>query len=644
MAQGQQAGGRGRDAKKGGADQSASSGTDPRLAAKLRDHAEDPDEVRKALDDAAGMSRNLWLAFLTFGTYLVISVASVTHRDLFLESAIKLPLLNVELPLVGFFVVAPLLFVIFHAYLLLNLKLLADNVERYNDLVQSARPVERKDAETEDESHFRLLLPNFAFVQLTAGPSAVRHGRMGWLLRLMVWLTVVIGPIALLLLIEFKFLPYHLHWLSWWHRILLACDVLMLWSFWPHLTLSDARFHFTPGSVAGLVLGLTVAAFAVLIATFPGERMDKNFVATATPIYAWLFSGSNAGGYIDGFSPNFLIIQDGKFPDKLPLVRRDLRDAILVRCVLHEANLTKSDLRGADLSRCDLRGADLTEARLQGATLVETELGGTTLDSARFEAANLELAHLEGANAEETTYFETADLTRAHFEGATLLAPQFLGAKLANAKFIGAKIKFADFSGATFDDDPHFDAMYLPYARLWRTRPLSVTTCELKTAPHEGDQPPKNLRRSPDFEPPPVFSDEILESLIESIAAELPPDRAEDVRRKLEDLKEDAWTGSAESDAKNMWIESLAKACEDEDPKTTAESKFAKRVRDTICHSPDAEFILPGLIRQKARLRAQYGSEAISALNSAIFDPGECPKAHLLREPDRSEFLDIMRP
>ena len=113
-------------------------GTATDIAAKLRADADDPDEVRKALDDAAGMSRNLWLAFLTFGTYLAISVASVTHTDLFLQTPIKLPLLNVELPLVAFFWVAPLLFLIFHAYLLLNLRLLVDNVLRFNEMLEGA--------------------------------------------------------------------------------------------------------------------------------------------------------------------------------------------------------------------------------------------------------------------------------------------------------------------------------------------------------------------------------------------------------------------------------------------------------------------------------------------------------------------------
>ena len=81
--------------------------TSDAVRAKLAAQADDPKAVRDAVVDAAGMSRNLWLAFISFGTYLVIAVGAVTHRDLFLESPVRLPLLDVDLPLVGFFVVAP---------------------------------------------------------------------------------------------------------------------------------------------------------------------------------------------------------------------------------------------------------------------------------------------------------------------------------------------------------------------------------------------------------------------------------------------------------------------------------------------------------------------------------------------------------
>ena len=78
-------------------------------------------ELQKALNKAAGKASVLWTTFTTFQLYLAIAFGSVTHRDLFLETPIKLPLLNVELSLVGFFVVAPLLLLIFHFYLFLQL-------------------------------------------------------------------------------------------------------------------------------------------------------------------------------------------------------------------------------------------------------------------------------------------------------------------------------------------------------------------------------------------------------------------------------------------------------------------------------------------------------------------------------------------
>jgi hypothetical protein len=86
-------------------------------------------ELQKALNDTAGKASVLWTTFITFQLYLAIAFGSVTHRDLFLEAPIKLPLLNVDLPLVGFFVLAPILLVIFHFYVFLQLLGLAAKAE-----------------------------------------------------------------------------------------------------------------------------------------------------------------------------------------------------------------------------------------------------------------------------------------------------------------------------------------------------------------------------------------------------------------------------------------------------------------------------------------------------------------------------------
>jgi hypothetical protein len=139
---------------------------DPHAAARaaFEKQGSDPDKVLKSLGDSANLARTLWISFLSFGTYLVITVGGVTHKQLFLATPITLPLLNAPLPLVTFFWVAPILFLIFHLYLLLNLKLLADQVHFYGALMA-------ENEVTEDQrDRARLQLPNFVIVQ-TGSPA-----------------------------------------------------------------------------------------------------------------------------------------------------------------------------------------------------------------------------------------------------------------------------------------------------------------------------------------------------------------------------------------------------------------------------------------------------------------------------------------
>jgi hypothetical protein len=81
---------------------------------KIAARADDYDAIFRALDDAGGFVRSLWISFVSLGTYLVVVVWSVTHKQLFLDTPIKLPLVDVNLPLNGFFLVAPLFFLIMH--------------------------------------------------------------------------------------------------------------------------------------------------------------------------------------------------------------------------------------------------------------------------------------------------------------------------------------------------------------------------------------------------------------------------------------------------------------------------------------------------------------------------------------------------
>jgi len=95
----------------------------------------DVGELQKALNEAAGKASVLWTTFVVFQLYLAIAFGSVTHRDLFLETPIKLPLLNVDLPLVGFFAVAPTFLMMFHFYVFLQLLGLTSKAKDYNTLL-----------------------------------------------------------------------------------------------------------------------------------------------------------------------------------------------------------------------------------------------------------------------------------------------------------------------------------------------------------------------------------------------------------------------------------------------------------------------------------------------------------------------------
>jgi hypothetical protein len=197
----------------------------PEFAKKARDLQ----ALRDAVVDAAGVGGGLWLSYLFVFFYLAIAAGGVGHRDLFLESPVKLPFLNVDLPLIGFFVLGPLLFLIVHAYTLLHFTFLADKVGVFHAELQ--RQIETSDADTGER--LRRQLPSNIFVQFLAGPRETRNGAMGFLLRLIALVSLVIGPVLLLVFFQLQFLPFHSEWISWWQRLMVVADLVLLWFLWP---------------------------------------------------------------------------------------------------------------------------------------------------------------------------------------------------------------------------------------------------------------------------------------------------------------------------------------------------------------------------------------------------------------------------
>jgi hypothetical protein len=207
--------------------------------------------------------------------YIGIAAGGVTHKDLLLENPVKLPFLNVDLPLVAFVFLAPILFVIVHAYTLVHFVLLAAKAGAYDKALRA----EFGDADDKHDAE-RRRLPSNIFVQFLAGPEEIRNGGLGLILKAIAWISLVIGPVLLLLLIQAQFLPYHLAWVTWVQRVAVVADLLLLWALWPAVLEGRAELAWPrvwrPSVLILVVASLVPILFAFAAATIPDEWLDKN--------------------------------------------------------------------------------------------------------------------------------------------------------------------------------------------------------------------------------------------------------------------------------------------------------------------------------------------------------------------------------
>ena len=451
-----------------------------------------PYSLLEAINASSRTAHAGWLIFIGVMTYLLVAVAGVTHKDLLLSRDVTLPLLQVDIGLRRFFLFAPILLVLCHLGVVVQLTLLA---RKTLELDTAMRMLEVTDRRTHP---LRLELHNFFFVQAIAGPQRSRI--MSIFLHLMSWLTLVILPVLLLLTVQVTFLPYHDATISWAHRAILMVDIVMLLLLGVFLLRPETSFLRAIGTtmrrhpvglvVASAALGL-VTAFSFLVATVPGEPLDR-VAQTLTSRgsddggrrsereagFVMPFFGRSADGSLFGlFERNLNVTDLDLVADKdvtpgersLVLRGRDLRFARLDRTDLHQADLTGADLEGASLVGADLRGAlllcadgnalaatqdrriagcvsarraNLARAKLKDVRMAGIDLTGARLEEADLEACDLKQAVLAGAS------LHNALLQRAELTGVSAQGANFTGASLQGADFTGAWLAGADFTNS----------------------------------------------------------------------------------------------------------------------------------------------------------------------------------------------------
>jgi uncharacterized protein YjbI with pentapeptide repeats len=447
-----------------------------------------PYSLLEAVNRSSDSANAAWLIYIGLMSYLLITVAGITHKDLLLNSDIPLPILQVKIDLTRFFVFAPILLVLLHIGVIGQLVLLARKTLEFAGAV---RLLETTDQRTHP---LRLEVDNFFFVQGIAGPDRSRI--VGFFLHGMSWLTLVVMPVALLTYVQVVFLPYHDAAITWAHRLALLVDIaflMLVGVFLLRLETSFFRAFLRTSRYHPLSLLLTaallaaVAACSLFVATIPGEAIDRIAGSPDRPQsgdqravfgYALPLPAHPADSVFGLFRRSLNVTDIDLVVDKdvtagepsLSLRGRDLRFAKLDRTDLHQADMTGANLDGASFVGADLRnvwmgcadlgemlltdsrraancasarGANFSKARLNEARMAGVDLTGARLDEAQLEGAQLAQGRLLGAA------FTSARLDRADLAGAELTGANFLLASLQGADLSGAKLQMADFTSAS---------------------------------------------------------------------------------------------------------------------------------------------------------------------------------------------------
>jgi len=404
----------------------------------------DVNALERAVNDSAGRVSTIWLSFVAFSAYLAAAASMITHRQIFLQEPIKLPTINIDLPLVASAVLLPLVFVIYHVYVLLQVVLLARTAAAYNEALDAVA------MNPADNARVRQRLANTLFGQLFAGSPRERRGILGVLLRVMVIVTLAVAPPLVLFVFELKFLPYHSGFISWGHRGLIAFDLLAVLLLWAGAVNAnrDIALHWLLRDWKSAIAALLILLACGLV-TFPGEPHATwtRLVNTDEPrqcsdsvlagLFPWNFDRLSLAG--EDF------VDDDKL-DKIVAAIKAKSDA-----KPWEGERSR-DLRGRDLSCGNFAGTDLRHADFTGAVLAGAQFDGARLTGSRFEAADLRQAKFAGAEI-ENAYFKGAQLQRANLRDAKLNNASFDDAhleyaSLENTQLAGASFSVAHMNGA----------------------------------------------------------------------------------------------------------------------------------------------------------------------------------------------------
>lgn len=433
-----------------------------------------PDAIKdfKELGQLAETSRicsHFLFYLLLICIYALLTISATKDVALILNTpTTPLPVVGGTIPIVGFYLVAPIILAAFYGYFHILLLRLWEGFARLPAIFPDGRRIDQ----VSYPWIFNGLLYSYAYGSSLEDSQRLHFSR----LQILICLLLAWGVVPLTLL-------------AIWARYLLRRDVIgTIWhllilggSFWFGLlaffiTIFWLRRDVALGSWGRWAPRLISSVLILLCGSLSMAFINANpqsMVAQVSQLLGYTPFGNLRGEQIStnkpfdwkGTKEQIKLVTgaqlrgiDLRYADAFRtfLVKADLRGAVLIGTNLTEAELQMANLRGADLQGAKLygarlQGADLRWAKLQGAALGYAQLQGANLEDAQLQGADLGSARLQGADLKGAE-LQGADLGSAQLQGANLAFAQLQGANLAYARLQGADLRGAQLQGADFRD------------------------------------------------------------------------------------------------------------------------------------------------------------------------------------------------
>lgn len=219
-------------------------------------------EAKDLLTDANSSSQHLailHIAFMAVCAYVLVIVFGTTDLDLLIGKGIRLPIVDVTVPIVGFYAFVPYLVVLVHLNLLLQLQLLSRKLFAFD----AAAPAKENMRGLRDRLHI------FPYTYYLVGrPSPV----VGVLVGVLVPITLVLLPLVSLFALQVEFLAYQNEAVTWGQRTAIWLDVALVTALWPIILhpRDDWRSYWRELIAVHVPSGRTWWAVACLFGLFMG--------------------------------------------------------------------------------------------------------------------------------------------------------------------------------------------------------------------------------------------------------------------------------------------------------------------------------------------------------------------------------------